>query len=68
MPDTNNMRDYLEQRERTLEARVAALEDDLSVMRLQLARIADEVIDPDLDEIKLRRVVANIRYIINPAK
>lgn len=52
---------------RRLEQRMERLEGDLSVAQLQLARIADEVIDPGLDEAGLRQAVMNIRYIINPA-
>ena len=44
-----------------------SLKCDLSIAQLQLARIADEVVDPGLDEAGLRQAIANIRYIINPA-
>lgn len=47
--------------------RIAELEGELSVARLQIARIADEVIDPGMDDAAMRRAIDNIRYIINPA-
>ena len=50
-----------------LKARIAELEADLTIARLQLARIADEVFDPAMDEDAMRLALQNIRYIINPA-
>ena len=46
---------------------IDALEGELSVARLQIALIADEVIDPGMDDAAMRRAIDNIRYIINPA-
>ena len=46
--------------------RIAELEGDLSVARLKLARIADQVrsLPQSMDD--AGRVISNIRYIINP--
>jgi len=47
--------------------RIEEMEDDLTITRLQLSRIADEVFDPAMDEDAMRLAIMNIRYIINPA-
>ena len=50
-----------------MEKRIAELEADLTIARLQLARIADEIFDPAMDEGAMRLAIQNIRYIVNPA-
>ena len=63
----SEMRDYLEERERKLEARVKELEGDLSVARLQLLRIEEQVIGyrEEVDIKELRRSLANIAFVLH---
>ena len=73
-PDTLDMIGRTHNMEKVaLRQRIAELEGDLSVARLQLARIDEELVGR-YGEIKtmsakeLRRVLGNIAYIMNPTQ
>ena len=65
---TSGVPSYAEQRER-----IAGLEGDLSVARLQLKRIDEELVGSygkiaTMPAKELRRILGNIAYIVRPAR